>query len=292
MKTNKNIRTIKGFNKGIFKALNIQYGFDFEKPFDVFEIKTPFTLAKVEKAIAPKYSTLGRGRDRVAVILHYPEGHYYRSKRTYSVEVIGTGAGDFNIDHNYHIDSRVLDWFYRKGDFNDARKDEDVRAYIIAQSGDNLAKRYTAKPVDRSERLTAKQLDNFSTSTRNEYDKSGYYFGDKQRNLINKAKALRIERKKAAFAATDNTAKIEELKKRAELAKMIICGKLELATTCDEIRKIDSALGYFDGLRGIYSDLEELTTGEREKSFSSIESFERLCDCLESKVKKVIAWEY
>ena len=305
MKHNTITRTIAGINSRIFKDLHNRAGFDFEKPFAVRKMSVPFTLKKVQDALPPNFKPMGY-TSKVVVLIHYGDNALgYRRNNTYAVEVIGTGAGDFNTEIGHY--ARSLDWFYRKSDFNEARRfDDDAQVFVIAQLKENLG-----APVDRWRDDSIKDYitrdkENADTQRGYDYDyekqkytrfetvidKSGYHVELKQNELKNKAKALRAERQKAAFCATDNTVRIEALKKRADVVKEVIKAKLDAAKTSEDIRQIEEALSHWRGFGDILDSLERLAKGEREKTFASQKDFDSIAEHIEKRATTVITWNF
>ena len=297
MKTNKNIRALANINKGIFRALNQYFGYDFEKAFEVYKIDAPFTLKKIEKAIKADLLPMGWASE-VVVIMHYTENtsilNRYRIGNTYAVEIVGTGAGDFNIDFGRAYGLKfALDRFYAKYDFNDARKDETLEVFAVVQKKENLARTYHKPEYDlKLERLSDEILNRDYRYSKADFDKSGYYVTAKRRDLINGARELRENRKREAYKATDNSALIEKLQKRVDMAKEIIVSRLEMATTLKEIRQTESALSGWSGYGYALDKLEELKQGEREKSFSSQSRVETLAGEIENRIQHIVAWDF
>lgn len=276
MKANKIIRTLRQADRNLFKALNEFYGYNFEKPFDIYEVETPFTLGKVEKRINPRY-TLNKYGDRVVVLICFEDGNGYRAGNYYGVEAVGTGAGDFNIGRKNYGNYRTrLDYFWRKSDFNDIRKESGkdaptpFKVYVLCQHRDDLATCYKERTFDYSERLTESDIDYYKNRSYT-FDKSGYRVDEKRRNLERQAKQLKAEREKARFEATDNTALIEQYQKRVELAKGYIIERLTLAKTSNDIRQVERMLSSWRGLGGAFEKLEELKAGD----FDSVAQFNK-----------------
>ena len=300
MKTNKIIRTISKIDSGIFKALNMNYGFDFEKSFDVYKIETPFTLKKLEKIINAKYLPIGWNSE-VVILLHFPETmQHYRRNSVVAVEAIGTGASDFNVGYEHR--TRSIDYFWCKGDFNDARRDEDVEAFVVVQSKRDLSGRYvrpseitTYTERDMTRAGETYQQGRYINGERvytqiERFDKSGYYVQKKRAELNAKAKERKADKQKSEFLATDNTAKVEEMKKRVETSKEIIIERLKAATTREDINTIRSSALY--ELYWAFDYLTTLIKGEKEKTFGSIDTFNSYVKDVEQRTSRIMTWEF
>lgn len=282
MKTNAIIREMIKEDKNIFKALNQCYGFNFELPFSVAKIKGSFTIGKILEEIEKKHNTA----DSKVVILVKSDKTWRRDKLM-GVEIVGSGSNDFCITHHkrWYDFKTKLDDYSRKSDFNDERKIATA-CYIVAQKQTLLSGAYKEKTFDLLERFDDREQKRYKAS-RNSYryyygrkedpvfDKSGYYLNDKRDNLKRRAEALRSEREKAGFLATDNRVIIENLRTRLMEFKKVLAVNLINATTSKEVSKIAESLKWYNGLEGAFKDFERLEEGENKKTFSSVGSFNR-----------------
>lgn len=291
MKTNKTINELKAIDKNAFKALNMIYGFDFEKDFTIVKLEGSFTINRVlkESGSIPE-------KDRI-VITFLPDTKSWRHDKLMTVKITGCGASDFDVDFNrvYPHNTKV-DNFHCKGDFNEYRK-KPIVTFVIAQNKNLLARTYKTPVPDLSDRffitgdreynkrlkslytglamdITGNNCNSRIPENKNDViDKSGYIVGIKRERLQKRAQNLRNERKKLAFKNTDNMEVIKNLFARLEDLKKAFANGLLLANTSDKIKNIANCLKWYDGLEGAYSELEYIEKGEKEKTFASIEDF-------------------
>ena len=186
-----------------------------------------------------------------------------------------------------------LDYFCSKGYFNDYRKTAAC-CYIIAQRKEDLANIYEEKKPDLTGRLTEKEQEilngwrwNRYNHIRREFDKSGYYLNDKRDNLKRRAEALRKERKADAFKATDNAAVISELQNQLHTLKDAIAAQLTQATTAAQLRTIEKSLAWYKGLGDCFGQFEYIKKGEEEKTFSSVDAFNKRVEDLKANIETI-----
>lgn len=325
MKNNNITRELKNKDNNVFRALNNIYGFNFENPFTLVKIPSPFTLNKVMKAIDGKHTEYD---SKIVVVLE--SSNKWRSEKLYAVDVLGSGASDFNICHEcrWHGFSTKIDYFFAKGDFNEERKTA-ANVYIFAQKRENLAKvykpfkadfedanaRYIVKRTNKTVRgwrteneydfISSVDLVTVENHKKAEYptryrrgaeprtldsviDKSGYIVNYKRLELQSRADELRKERAANKYKATDNSAIIESVKQRVESLKNTLVEMLAASTTYEQVKNCGSLINYFDGLSGIYFDVEILAKKDAEKAFSSIASFNNSVNSINEKINGVI----
>lgn len=292
MKTSKTIQELKQHNKKLFMALNQLFGFNFEAAFDVIKAEGPFTINKILKES-------GKEPRNFKTVILIEGGRYCSNDKLKIAEITGTGVNDFNLDLNrgcpIYYYYAGMDNINGRGRFNEIRKSA-TNVYIITQDKSLLSEPWKEKPVDYSNRIPEKQqkeinerrswncYGNRPTLT---FDKSGYLLTEKQENLTRRAAALRANRKKAAFIASDNTAALAELKKQLENTKNFICKKLNAAGTYNEIKKISDLIHYFRGLTGAYFDYELLEKRDNEKSLSSQDVFIKEAAAIKNNLLKI-----
>lgn len=289
MKNSLTINELKKIDKNALRALNMLYGFNFEADFIAEKIAGAFTLAKVMKTA---------GNDpinyKIACVV-VSDTSFYRDDLN-TVEIIGSGASDFNITHTIRSFgfTTKIDYYFAKGRFNDERKTAKA-AFIIAQKKELLSGAYKVKKIDFSGRLSAKEINSICHGwqyrnynyNENDFDKSGYFLTDKRMNLQQRARALRAARKAAAFKAIDNSEIIKGLRDDLSALKKAIAEKLTAAGTYEEIKAIYNSLSYYKGLADLYSDFEYIEKGEKEKTCASIEKFNGLVENLRNKIAEL-----
>lgn len=324
---------LKAKDKNIFRALNQCYGFNFENDFTLVKLETPVTIGKALKAIYAEHPTpskysVNAGGSRVVVLL-IPSNRWNNDKIK-AVQIYGTGASDFEVEHckRWFDFKTILDYYFRKGDFNEDRKNAEA-VYIIAQKNADLArvyKKYEADFNDINARFILKRANKTTKNWRREnefdfissldlltvennkkadygviyrqghepqnvndiIDKSGYIVNVKRSNLQNKAEELRKERAANKYKATDNSAIIAGVLERADRLKQSLVEMLANAKTSEEIRDCGNLIKYYDGLEGIFGKCERLATMDAKKEFRSIASFNEYVNQINENIDDII----
>lgn len=118
-------------------------------------------------------------------------------------------------------------------------------------------------------------------------DKSGYLLHERRQDLKRRAEQLRREKAAAAYQATDDREKVEEIRGMIENMKAGIIEALKAATTCDEVSAVHTMIDrYPDGLKWIVNTFETYEEKTNEKSFTSINAAERVYTDLKKNLEK------
>lgn len=102
-------------------------------------------------------------------------------------------------------------------------------------------------------------------------DKSGYLLVHRRDEWERRAKALRAERAKAAYTATNTTEKVNGLYRELMAYKTEIAAALMNATTYAEVKNVHSALDKYRGLVSLMRDYETFKQRSETKNYASIE---------------------
>ena len=332
MKNNEITRELKAKDKNIFRALNQCYGFNFEKDFELVKLEAPFTIGKALNAVyaehynPTKYSVDAKGSRVIALLI---PSNRWNNDKIKSVQIYGTGASDFDIEHGKRwFDFKTsFDYYFKKGDFNEDRKNAEA-VYIIAQKNIDLARvyqKYEADFTDNNQRYTVtrcnkstkfyrseNQFDYISSvdlltrdnkkkvnygvryrggseirEIENVIDKAGYIVNYKRLELQSKADELRKERAANKYKNTDNTAIIDAVKERAENLKKSLVEMLAAAKTSEDIKACANLIKYYDGLEGVFDDVERLAEKDSEKKFDSIAAFNEFVNRINGTIDKI-----
>ena len=241
--------------KNSLRQLNRAFGYDFEKPFKITYFEGNFTIAAARKNIGVEF-------DSFIIIIRNPD-NYCRRDRFMVVRAVGGGfdlvegraLGYFN---NY---KQSLDDYYRKSDFNDDRKSKNAQAYFLYQAKEY---RRPVKPV--------KKYGYYYSRNDDEFDKCGNNLTERRSELRRRAEALRRERQRAAYLATNDTAKVDDIAGKIAAAKATIIKELEKATTPDEFDKVGKKCEGWHGLRWIVYNFEIFKKRTAEKDYPSVEA--------------------
>lgn len=131
-----------GQSRDLMRALHRVYGFDFCAPYFVGRIDGRYTVNKIRKAVeavAPLYAVNRYGFRVVALCASdYPSWY---NGRLYAVEITPDG---FDIERAKDINrsglsfSNAYDYCWKKGQFDELRKNDTARCIIVAQASEHL----------------------------------------------------------------------------------------------------------------------------------------------------------
>ena len=282
------------------RGLHDAFGFDFEQPFTVLHSVIGFTVNKIQKALqAEGYA------DSFAALLVYD-----KSWPRWHVATLQRGKVQATFERHelpswWDLEYKEpFDGFYTKVRFEELRK-AGAEVYVVAQERAHLRKQ-EAKPIDytaryrvidgewdynRSIRLV--RLDSKGNKVKYSkpayrygetvsisdcIDKSGYLTYGRRANLRRRAQALREERAKAAYMASDKQQEqIEELCGLIAVRQMELVEALTVANTSQDFKAIAKAIGEYNwnSFSDIVSDYETFCEKTRNKSYPSIEDSDR-----------------
>lgn len=256
-------------NPHALQGLHNLVGYDFQQRHVIRHIEGRFTLNSALKAVGTM-----DGEKKTVSILCMDHDCTWRDRLTLvTIEMDGATARA-NIEHKggykWNIDNYNL-----KSYFEDTRKSEKAEAFIIAQ-----AERYIKKPEEKPfdpfaryeyipgkdskcsdghgatwiERITARALD-----------------GSNQ-TLARKADKMRKDRAKAAYQATDNRAKVEELRAMIEAKKAEFSAGIANAADSEALRTIAHEL-YFKFLWTV-AEFERFADKTNRRDYVSITAAE------------------
>lgn len=143
-----------GHTRNLMRALNAVFGFDFCAPYHVAEINGKYTVNKIRKAVeavAPLYA-VNRYAFRVVALCSVSYPTYYAG-RLYAVEITPDG---FDVDRARGVNqsrfssSNSFDYCYKKAQFDELRKEESARCFVVVQASEHL-RPVQAKPWRRED---------------------------------------------------------------------------------------------------------------------------------------------
>lgn len=303
------IETLLAVDNKALQDLHAACGFDFCAPFGVYQIDGRYTVKQIEKIVAE--DGFDSYEDVIAVCTRNKLSDWNFDFQLVTIE---RGNVNIDHKTRYHDKGRGLNHFYTKNNFNEIRKNEDAETIVFAQHKKYI-KKQTEKMIDLSARFEFQNFDVYYSPSENKHyinrlhlqrtdasgqkfvyeiigrtvysgsfcvesvdqiiDKSGYLLLARRDELKRRAAALRAERKKAAFVATDNTAKIEELQHLIDERQKELVKALETATTAAELKKVYDALSVFNGFISAVGNFERLKENDARKSYDGIDDFTR-----------------
>lgn len=314
MKANEIFKKLLAVDNTAPRVLHAIFGLDLKKDFHIFAIPSRFTAKQILKEATaagydPQSSIIAVLTQPNADYIFADRLYLATLNESEKFDI------DYRRAIPYEVNGKrtKLDDYFTRGDFENIRKDNE-QSFIICQKRADLAPK-NEHPADLSARFRVESFRrwHYQNSTvsyigeietrrtddngrkyiynrrgnvifrgRNEYrdiseliDKSGYIVDKKREELKERAEALRAERAKAAYTETNNAAEVAELRARFEAKKAELISKLAAAETAPEFKAIIDKLWKYDGIAGIFGDLERLEARESAKEFSSLEAFNR-----------------
>lgn len=303
---NENAKMLLADSRNAFRGLHLVLGMDFEAPYGIERIKGRYTANQVVKtATAGGYVP---GDLLVILTADRSRPHGWNAFRLATV----TAAGGVEIDYKVPWVRDGIDNFCAKRYFEEVRKSPEAETFILWQGRQYLKKpaEKVVELVGRFDVVSAqygsyngqryvdsielRRRDSKGEKFRREivgrvyyagkkypatledvFDQSGYYVRARRKDLKRRAAALRAEREKAAFEASDNTDKVLELEKRIRARKAEILRALEAAETAEEIAAVSESLARWKGLAGVVSDFNRFRANVAGKVYKSIADCER-----------------
>lgn len=230
------VKILLSINSKLFQAVHYIKGFDFTKPFDIVSGDGKFTLNSIKKECENAGVDTA---DTVAILMMEMLKNSCFQKNLYVVNIYRHKFVQFEgraTPYNYNLDN-----FYSIGRFEEARKKNTKRWFVIIQRKEYLTGIKKEKKIDFSERMMPigkytmwtsqyrtehgfssgkfKQGNqtyyinrNCSINIDNPIDKSGYWLIERQAELQRKVKALKAKRQAAKAAIYDCTAQTEKIK--------------------------------------------------------------------------------
>lgn len=131
-----------GHTRDLMRALNAVFGFDFCAPYHVIDLNGKYTVNKIRKAVeavAPLYA-VNRYAFRVVALCSVSYPTYYAG-RLYAVEITPDG---FDVDRARGVNqsrfssSNSFDYCYKKAQFDELRKEESARCFVVVQASEHL----------------------------------------------------------------------------------------------------------------------------------------------------------
>jgi hypothetical protein len=313
-------RNLLQINRNALRFLHDAEGFDFEKPHFIYEQSGRFTVntvkKTVEKDIAPAQSL-------IALLIVPTEGgckHGLYFATLDGAKFDGTrksGADYWNFRTITH--GRNIDYCWGVGDFEDLRKNQTDKVFIIAQDAANITPA-TKKKIDFSARYVVtgttpgsdghgarwvSQIDLLSTDgsgarfTYKPYgryynprekrsdvltdyiDKNGYIIADMREDLIRRAEKLRADRAKLEASTADYSATTAELQNMIDETRRHLSG---LALDCTTSEAAADLSKRFDRLRWVLFEFSLYVDRLENKKYSSVSRINSDVDAMKNKL--------
>lgn len=318
------VHDILSINRQALRGLHHYAGFDFQKHYNIERIDGKFTInALLKKINNPRNCTIvllikdlhWNDNDRLCAVLIHSDGSVTTDLSKpprwydYSLETFYR-KGDFEITRKKDNSLAFLVWQNKeflnpsKPQKRDmlARFDLEGTCCYSDQNNNTYVGHITIKEHGTNRNVhdfeyrdgyissygfSGEHFNGRYVSAKEIIDKSGYLLIDRRNEWKRKAAALRAERNKTAYKATDNTSKIEELKKLIEKRKNEIIQALIAAESYKEYREISESLSwYHDGLADIAESFERFRKKTINKEFASIEESNNAYNSIKNRLNK------
>ena len=292
----KELENLLSYDRKVLNLCHRKRGMDFCKPFEIIEGRGNFTYNMIRKLIPYTEGSC-------AAVMFLENQNKYRAdyQKLFYVEI--TGCGFESVDTMKGIfDYRFIDDFWRKSDFEKARKNSEAHWFIVMQKREYLTNRktyiadlnvdrvryrygncYTLMFDERKEITYHAAFYGKAPSTNEILDKSGYIRWKNVMNYKDKAKALKASRDKAKANEFDCTKEtdnigigIADIRKR--ISEAVLSGK-----SATNIGNIMRKLAWLE------SDYRKHCNKTKDKEFQSVEAIENSLKNMNDDITKINA---
>lgn len=313
------VKNLLSINRKAFRFLHDAVGFDFEQPYFITEQPGKFTVNTVKKAVQ---AGAAPGNYKIVVFVvptdaSYKEGLFFATldrEKFNGSRIDGVSYWDYNAGNR----AGDIDYCLGVGNFEDLRKNQTEKVYIIAQNKKyieqpkkkvlNLSARYalistgmcgdgrgntyigkmTLQATDGSAaRFEYKPYDTFygyekkSADIGNFIDNSGYLLRPHRFDLMQKAENLRRTRNKAEADQADFTKETAELQDLIEEARRTLSAAILSCNNPEYAEAIVNKTRAFSySLSRFATFKEDLTT----KKYTSIDCIKAAIDGIMEKL--------
>lgn len=262
------------------KALNEVFHIDFEKPYEAVLIEGKTTIKQILKS-------LNSADDSLILVLNHTTDKYIFGNR-YIVGIIDTYE-KVDIEFRPHyFNAEKLDTYNMKSDFRDHLKRIELCDHHIVIAQKRALIPAAKEPyVDYNDRFKKPPMKchNLVKGSKWELDKSGYVVEYYRNDLQRRANILKADRAKAAYLASDNTKKLNEMRTRIEARKLELVEYVKAADSANAFKVISKATNFYsNGFADIMDSFERMEKRVNEKSYKSIEDFERSYKAISDKL--------
>lgn len=236
------------------------YGYDFQKPFKVTGLLGKFTANSIKKIT---------GSDNG--ILLVCKGAEVRCVK------LNAGKFDTDVESPRETYDCLINYYYRKYDFESDRKSGKLGVFIIQQ--DAKYKREVKKSSNSY----------YYYHNKDEFDKSGFNITETRNQLKSRLYKYKADKKKREVDLISYEADLKEIKKMFQTLKEKIILKLTEAQTIDEYKNVENVFDF----RFIWmiQDIEKFEQKVTQNDFYSIEeatdSIKELKEKITEKTKKI-----
>lgn len=285
--------------KGILKVSNHLLHYDFTQNFNVYKIVGKFTVKQIEKTID--------GFTGKNILLFTCDTCGYYSNRYFITQICSNGS--INIDfklYSIKYDIRVFDTFYKKGSFEEYRKNDKTITYIISQAaaaavtpardymdytgrikikagwdgvrktGDGRGRSWVSEigaTDSRGKSITYHPGHRDAAAVNNIVDKSGYIVDYYRTQLLTRAAAYKAAKRRDEYINAVNVESVDILRDKIEKMKALFIEKFTAAADYESIYKMRDILSY--RYTGIYRDFEIYREKTIKKEYASIAASEK-----------------
>ena len=291
----KELENLLSYDRKVLNLCHRKHGMDFCKPYEIIEGRGNFTYNMIRKLIPYTEGSC-------AAVMFLENQNKYRAdyQKLFYVEI--TGCGFESVDTMKGIfDYRFIDDFWRKSDFEKARKNSEAHWFIVMQKHEYLTKRKTYIADLNVDRVRHKGYGNSYTlmfdkrkdityhavyhgkrpSEADIVDKSGYIRWENVIEYKRKARAIKAERDKAKANAFDSAKETNEIGVaitdiRKRISEAVLSGKSAM-----NIGEIMRKLGWLE------SDYRKHCNKVKDKEFQSVEAIKTSLKNMNDDITKI-----
>lgn len=262
----------------MMKKMHCAFGVDWTKPYAEIEHHGKFTVNSLKKELASQGYTPDD-----SLILAIVQGTNSWDSGEYNVVRIRSTSFEIEVP-------RILDSYFRKYDFDNARKNPDCNCIFFAQKKCDLScssyryeystwsggyYRKIENKSDPHERVNLKLCTNsdgivYADNYVNpDIDKSGYILNAFRNDLNGRVKAYKAEKERNMYLSTDNSDKVLTLERLINEYKERLSKEILNADTLSKVDELRDRVSW-SGLYGIMQTFETFKKKTNEKSYKSI----------------------
>lgn len=318
------IKNLLSINRNAFLFLHDAEGFDFEKPYFITEQAGKFTVNTVTKAVQKE---LNPAKCKIVVFVvpikeSCKNGLYYATLSGGRFDGTRRDGADY---WKYRTESSAgdIEYCWGVGDFENLRKNDTKKVFIIAQDKTNTAAP-KKKSIDFSARYNLIDARKHGDGRGNTYigtmnlkatdgsgaefeykpyntfygyevkssniadfiDNSGYLLRPLRLELMRRAEQLRKERKQAEADGADFTKETAELLTMIDKARRVLSGSVMACNDSGAARDLSDKMNSFSRALSYFADYEKKLS---QKQYSSIDRIKSDIETIKEKLNYCIA---
>ena len=229
------------------------YGYDFQKPFKVTGLLGKFTANSIKKIT---------GNDDG--ILLVCKGTEVRCVK------LNKGKFDTDVEHSRETYNCLINYYYRKYDFESDRKSGELGVFIVQQDA-----KYKREVKRSSNSYSYYHITDV-------FDKSGFNITETREQLQSRLRKYKADKKKKEVDLISYETDLKEIKKMFQTLKEKIILKLTEAQTSDKYKNVENVFDF----RFIWM-IQDMEKFERKVTQNGFDSVEEATDSIKELKEKI-----